>query len=188
MLSIIKQIIKNIVNFTFTLMVAFILVIVLRDHFAQPFQVEGKSMNPTLYQGDHLIMLKQTTIERFDIVVFPDPMGSEKTFVKRLIGLPGDRLEVKGDQLYINDQVVAEPYLDGMNQSEETVYTEDFTLWQITGDQEIPPGKFFVLGDNRPESGDSRQFGYVDAAAIEGKAVWIYYPWARWSSTELESS
>ncbi|MCR8968832.1 signal peptidase I [Facklamia sp. 7083-14-GEN3] len=171
-----KTILIEIVNIIFVILVALFLFVAVRNYLAQPFQVEGKSMNPTLYQADHLIMWKQFDLDRSDIVVFPDPMGSGKTYVKRLIGLPGDSISVNDDQLFINDQLIEEPYLEPDKSNDEGIYTEDFTLWEITGDEIIPEGKVFVMGDNRPGSGDSRQFGYVDIDKIQGKANFIYYP------------
>ncbi|MGF3066176.1 signal peptidase I [Facklamia sp. P13064] len=171
-----KTILIEFVNIIFVILAALFLFLAVRNYLAQPFQVEGKSMNPTLYQADHLIMWKQFDLDRFDIIVFPDPMGSGRTYVKRLIGLPGDSIVVREDQLFINDQLIEEPYLEPAKSNMETNYTEDFTLWEITGDSLIPEGKVFVMGDNRPGSGDSRQFGYVDIDEIEGEANFIYYP------------
>ncbi|MGX7108420.1 signal peptidase I [Facklamia miroungae] len=174
--SFFRNVLIELVNIIFMILAALFIFIAVRNYLAQPFQVEGKSMNPTLYQEDHLILWKQFDLERFDIVVFPDPMGSGKTYVKRLIALPGESIEVKDDQLLINGHIIEEPYLDSAKTNNLQNYTEDFTLWEITGDNVIPENKVFVMGDNRPGSGDSRQFGYVDIDAIQGEANFIYFP------------
>lgn len=184
MLALIKRFFVELVNLLFALVIALLVLNLIWTYLAQPFQVEGRSMNPTLYQADHLLMVKHFKLDRFDIIVFPDPMGSDRTFVKRVIGLPGDRLEVKDDQLLINGIQYSEPYLD-LSAKKEEPYTQDFTLWETTGDDFIPAGKVFVMGDNRPHSGDSRQFGYVDINSIEGEANFIYLPLDRFGKLQI---
>ena len=133
-------------------------------------------MEPQLHNGDEMIMLKKSKIDRFDIVVFPDPSGSQESYVKRVIGLPGDELYVKDDQLFINNQVIEEPYLEPNKSNYPDEYTSDFSLWNTVGELRVPEGFYFVLGDNRPHSGDSRQFGLVPIDSVEGEAVFTYSP------------
>lgn len=165
-----RQIIYDFVSIVFSLCVVFLVCLLLYVHVAQPFRVQGESMLPTLYDGDKMIMNKVSQLERFDIVVFPDPMGSNDTYVKRIIGLPRDSLEYSNNQLYLNGTVVEELYL-----APGTV-TNDFSLWDTVGCEVIPDGYVFVMGDNREKSGDSREFGLVETDSILGKSDLIYSP------------
>ena len=173
----IKHIWAEIVNVVFYFMVIVLLFVGVRHYLIQPFQVSGHSMEQTLHNGEHLFLFPQGKIERFDIVVFPDPRGSGDSYVKRLIGLPGDTIEMKQDQLYLNGMAIPEPYLEPQkSQSGQQPFTQDFSLWDTLGITQIPEGYYFVMGDNRPESGDSRQFGLVPIASIQGKADLVYLP------------
>lgn len=172
----IRHLIIETVNVLFAIMVAVLLFVALRHYVIQPFQVDGHSMSLTLENGEHMFLLKQTSIERFDVVVFPDPQGSQQSYIKRLIGLPGERLYARDDQLYINDVAVDEPYLEPLKSQSSKPFTRDFTLYDTIGQETIPEGYYFVMGDNRPGSGDSRQFGLVPIASIQGEANLVYYP------------
>ena len=147
---------RDLVNVIFYLMIAVLILTGIRQYILQPFQVDGHSMESTLHHGEHMLLFPSAKINRFDVVVFPDPKGSGNSYVKRVIGLPGDHLQVKNDQLYLNDLPVPEPYLEP-NKSQADGY-------------------YFVMGDNRPGSGDSRQFGLVPIASVQGKADLVYWP------------
>lgn len=173
----IKPIVMTVLDLSFYFTLILIIFLSIRNFVVQPFQVEGQSMDPTLHQGDQMLLNRLSDPQRFDIVIFPDPMGSGDFYVKRLIGLPGDQVQVLNDQLFINGQAYDEPYLPvSATQDPTSDFTEDFTLRQITGQDQVPEGYYFVLGDNRPGSGDSRQFGFVPIASILGTASIIYYP------------
>lgn len=176
MIEFLKKLIVETVNVVFAVLVAVLIFIALRHYLVQPFQVEGTSMNATLNNGQQMLMFKQTEIERFDIVVFPDPRGSNSSYVKRVIGLPGDELYFQDNQLILNGQLVEEPYLEPLKSETEGNFTEDFNLWDTLGIESIPSGYYFVMGDNRPYSGDSRQFGLVPIDSIVGEANFIYFP------------
>lgn len=171
-----KRLIEEVINVLFSITVAVVLFILIRSYFVQPFQVEGHSMDLTLSDGYQMLMYKQSKIERFDIIVFPDPMGSKRSFVKRVIGLPGDTLSVENDQLILNGIIMDEPYLEPLKSQTEGVFTNDFSLWDTLGIEIIPEGYFFVMGDNRPSSGDSRQFGLVPIESVQGETNFVYYP------------
>lgn len=177
-MSYIKSFVIRLINLAFLVTIIFMSFALLTRYVMQPFTVDGYSMEPTLYNGDQMILFKLFELERFDIVVFPDPRGSGISYVKRVIGLPGDNVKVEDDILYINDTRYDEPYLNGLNKS-HNLYTKDFTLWNTVGLNQIPPGFVFVLGDNRPNSGDSRQFGLVSIDQIEGEANFIITPFDR---------
>lgn len=176
MIRFLKRLLVETVNVLFAVLVAVLIFLALRHYVVQPFQVEGSSMNETLQNGEQMLMFKQTTIDRFDIVVFPDPRGSGSSYVKRVIGLPGDSLYYQDDQLVLNGQVVAEPYLEPHNSQSDELFTTNFTLWDTIGHESIPAGYYFVMGDNRPNSGDSRQFGLVPIDSVIGEANFIYFP------------
>jgi len=135
----------------------------------QPVRVEGTSMLPRLEDRDRLFINKfvyhMEPISRGDIVVFRYPRDEEKSYIKRVIGLPGDRLRIVQGQVWINGQPIAEPYVP-----EE--YRDDRSYAEIT----IPPDHYFMMGDHRSISSDSREFGPVARDLIYGKAVFVYWP------------
>lgn len=175
-MRLVRSLFDELINLLFSITIAVVLFLLIKSYLVQPFQVEGHSMDLTLKDGSQMLLLKQTKIDRFDIVVFPDPMGSGQSYVKRLIGLPGDSLYVKDDVLYINNQPIEEPYLEPLKSQTEGVFTQDFSLWDTIGEEIIPEEYYFVLGDNRPASGDSRQFGLVPIESIQGETSIVYYP------------
>lgn len=183
-MNFLKKIMVEIVNVLFAIIVAVLFFTMMRDYVLQPFQVEGNSMQNELQNQDQMLMLRQTAVERFDVVVFPDPRGSGSSYVKRVIGLPGDNLYFMNDTLYLNNQALQEPYLSQELSENQELFTQDFSLWDTLGIQSIPEGYYFVMGDNRPFSGDSRQFGLVPIDSIQGEANFIYYPFNRWGQLD----
>ena len=141
----------------------------------KPFTVSGQSMYPTLHDSDRMFMSKLGDIKRFDIVVLQAP-DQDKEYIKRVIGIPGDTIEVKDGKLYINGQVVDQPFINTELLLNKTVYIDDFTLQELTGELKVPEGKYFVMGDNRGVSKDSRMIGFIERSAIEGKAVFTIWP------------
>lgn len=170
-------------------MVAVLLLV--RTYLFVPVSVDGESMEPTLQSEDRLLLNKQGHIDRFDIVVFPDPTEdtsrssqAPKQFIKRVIGLPGDHVRVESDVLYINDEPIDEPYLEQkLNGLEEwDLYTQDFSLESITGQSVVPEEHYFLLGDNRGNSKDSRMFGFVPAESVMGETNWRLWPLMKFGS------
>lgn len=139
-----------------------------------PVTVEGISMDPTLQTGNHILYETFTSIERFDIILFHDAKGN--SYIKRVIGLPGESLSYHEDQLYINSEPIDDSFIFEKNDMVNQVFTPDFTLESITGVDVIPEDSYFVLGDNRTRSKDSRMFGFVPKDSVEGKAILIFYP------------
>ena len=135
-------------------------------------------MYPTLHNNDRMLMSKLGDINRFDVVVLHAP-DQDKEYIKRVIGMPGDTIEVKEEKLYINGQVVEQPFINKEILVNKTVYIDDFTLQELTGESKVPAGKYFVMGDNRGVSRDSRMIGFIDRTAIEGKAVFTIWPYNR---------
>ena len=140
----------------------------LSDDLFYPFQVVGDAMLPTLESGDQLVLINLPEVDRFDIVVFPAPDGTDAGYVKRVIGLPGDEITYFQDELYINGVKVEEHYLEALKEDADQTLTSDFNLFSLTGEATVPEEMYFVLGDNRNVSKDSRVFGFIKASQIEG--------------------
>ncbi|TLQ49555.1 signal peptidase I [Ruoffia tabacinasalis] len=183
-MRLLKYLINELVSIIFAVLVAVLIFLALRHYVLQPFQVEGSSMEPQLHNQDQMVMLRNKEIERFDVVVFPDPRGSGDSYVKRIIGQPGDELYFSNDTLYLNNQAVEEPYLEPLKSETEGKFTEDFSLWDTLGLTQVPEGYYFVMGDNRPYSGDSRQFGLIQADDIQGVTNFVYFPFERFGKIE----
>ncbi len=167
---------KEIYSWVKSLAVAFIIAFLCRTFLFSPTIVHGESMEPTFKDQDRLIISKTSEIERFDMIVFDAP-DSDEHYVKRVIGLPGDSVEVKDDILYINGKAIDEPYLE-MNKENTLLdkLTGDFTLEEITGDSRVPERSFFVMGDNRLYSKDSRYFGFIAEETVMGEVKFRFYP------------
>jgi signal peptidase I len=135
----------------------------------QPVKVEGTSMMPSLYDQERIFVNKFVyrlePIERGDIVVFHYPRDPSKSFIKRVIAIGGDRVRIDSGKVYVNDEAVDEDYV-------VPVYADQRSLTEII----VPADSFFVLGDHRSMSNDSRDFGPVATSYIYGKAVFGYWP------------
>ena len=162
------------------LVIAIILAGVIRQFFFAPIVVDGFSMMPTLKDTDRMIVNKISYAigepNHFDIIVFQAPEG--KAYIKRVIGLPGDKVEYKEDTLYINDKAYAEPYLDEYKAQliDGGPLTEPFTLMDIIDQETVPEDHLFVMGDNRRFSKDSRHIGVISYDKVLGKTNTIYWP------------
>ena len=135
----------------------------------QPVRVEGTSMLPRLEDRDRLFINKfvyhVTAIERGDVVVFHYPRDPEKSYIKRVIALPGDRIAIDRGQVLVNGNLLRENYVPLM-------YRDTRSMAEMV----VPPETYFMMGDHRSISSDSREFGPVDRSLIYGKAVFIYWP------------
>jgi signal peptidase I len=135
----------------------------------QPVRVEGTSMLPRLVDQDRLFINKFVyhfeAIGRGDVVVFRYPRDVQKSYIKRVIAVPGDRLRIDRGQVFVNDRRLGEPYIPA-----------EFRDSRSLDDEVIPPGEYFVMGDHRSISSDSREFGPVKRDLIYGKAAFIYWP------------
>jgi signal peptidase I len=163
-----------------TLVLTLIIFFVIQNFIAQPYQVQQQSMERTLEPGQYVLVDKLTprwdAYNRGDVVVFnpPESWTSDPTpFIKRIIGEPGDVVEVKDDGLvYINGVALDEPYTykndEGVN--EPTEVSQDQTRWVV------PAGQLFVMGDHRQKSADSRVFGPISEGDVVGRAFLRYWP------------
>ena len=173
--------IKEVINILLSVIVAYVLFILIRTFLFFPFEVVGSSMAPTLVSGDRLILNRLGDLDRFDVVVFPAPdtEADDEEYVKRIIGIPGDEITYYKDDLFINGELVEEKYLEPLKKAnDEGQVTNDFSLLDVPGSTSavVPPESYFVLGDNRLVSKDSRMFGFVPANEIEGTSSLRIWP------------
>jgi len=167
-------------EWTKALLIAILLAAVIRYFLFAPIVVDGLSMMPTLQDQDRMIVNKFSydlgQPKRFDIIVFHAP--EKKDYIKRVIGLPGDRIEYKNDTLYVNGKAYKEPYLDKYKkQVADGPLTDPFTLEETAvGQKTVPKGELFVMGDNRRFSKDSRHIGSIPLSKVIGKTSIVYWP------------
>jgi signal peptidase I len=140
----------------------------------QPHKIDGASMEPNFHDGEYLLTDKVTyrfnEPSRGDVIVFRAPGNSGEDFIKRIIGLPGDQVEIKNSSVYINGQKLTESYIPASTTTKGGGFlSEGVTV-------SVPTGEFFVLGDNRNHSADSRTFGFIDKTRIVGRAWFLYWP------------
>ncbi|MBX6361229.1 signal peptidase I [Pseudacidobacterium ailaaui] len=135
----------------------------------QPVRVEGTSMQPELRDQDRLFVNKFAydieKISRGDVVVFYYPRDLSKSYIKRVIGLPGDDIRIREGRVYVNGKLLDEPYVP-----------RSYRDVRSMGDLTVPPNEYFVMGDHRSISSDSRDFGPVPRKLIYGKAAFVYWP------------
>jgi signal peptidase I len=179
-----------------SIIIAILLALLIRAFVVQAFKIPSGSMKPTLLVGDHILVNKFiygvklrvpftslnytlipiSTPKRNDVVVFIYPVDPKKDFIKRVIGLPGETVQIKDKKIYINRQPMEDPH--GVH-SDQMIIPEAEQPRDNTGPIMVPPNKLFVMGDNRDESYDSRYWGFVDEKEIIGKAFIIYWSWDR---------
>jgi signal peptidase I len=147
------------------------LAIVLIVFIYQPVKVEGTSMMPGLEDQERIFVNKyqyklgNDRIERGDLVVFHFPLDPRQSYIKRVIGIPGDTIEVEDGRVFVNGNPISESYVP-----------DEYRDHVSTVRQVVTPNHYFVLGDHRSSSSDSRMWGLVDRPAIYGKAVFVYWP------------
>ncbi len=142
-----------------------LIVLFVRQFLFEPVEVHGTSMMPTFEEADKVLMMKISNIDNFDIIVFKSPDG--KNFIKRVIGTPGDEIRMVQDRLLLNGEPVEEFYLRKnrllAKQEGREKLTEDFEGFTV------PRGAYFLLGDNRMNSVDSRDFGFIREEVVIGE-------------------
>lgn len=166
-----------------TVVVALSIFLVIYLFFLQPHQVKGQSMFPNFHDGEYVltdkVSYKAGSPQRGDVVVFHAPPaagcvdGTGCDFIKRIIGVPGDTLAVKDSAFWINSVKLNEPYIPAENYTKEAEFTRNGR--EIT----LGPDEYFVVGDNRPHSHDSRAFGPINRNEIVGRAFFRYWPLER---------
>lgn len=177
-------------EYTEAIVIAILLALVIRAFVVQAFKIPSGSMKPTLLIGDHILVNKFiygikvpftnyelihiSNPKRGDIVVFEYPVDPSKDFIKRVIGLPGDKVRIENKVVYVNDQALSEPFAV---QSDDKILPAGVSPRDNMGPLLVPPNSLFVMGDNRDESYDSRFWKFVNMDALKGKAFVIYWSW-----------
>jgi signal peptidase I len=144
-----------------------------------PQEINGQSMEPTFFNAELIItnkfIYKITPPKRGDVVIFKSPKNKEIDYIKRVIGLPGDRVKLVNNTYYVNGVKLDEPYLRPDTQTSGGTFLRE-------GDEAvIPEGQYFLSGDNRPHSSDSREFGPVPLTDFIGQGIFLYWPISRFS-------
>jgi signal peptidase I len=174
-----------------SLVIAVVLALFVRTWVFQAFKIPSGSMEPNLLIGDHLIVnkmvfaptgsaaentvLPRRDIRRGDIIVFKSPEEPDRDLIKRVIGLPGDRLELRRKRVYINDQPIDEPYVQFLEAPSVDGPSPAGDLRETYGPVTVPDRQYFMMGDNRDNSQDSRYWGFLPASYVKGRALFIYF-------------
>jgi len=160
-------------------LIALVIAVILRVFVVQAYRVESGSMESTLQVGDFLFVNK--FIYHFgdpkpgDIVVFEYPLNPTKDFIKRVIAIEGQTVEIRDKTLYIDGQVIPDP--EFIKHIDSKFMPPELSTRDYFGPKQVPPGQLFVLGDNRDDSKDSRFWGFVDKNKVKGRALMIYFSW-----------
>jgi len=174
-----------------SIVVAVILALFVRTFVFQAFKIPTGSMKPNLLVGDHLLvnkfifaptafsferaLLPMRPIQRGDIIVFKFPEEPERDFIKRTIGLPGDTVELKNQTVFVNGQPLTEPYAHYLFPPAGEGQTDGFDIRRKYGPVTVPDGHYFMMGDNRDDSQDSRFWGFLPQSYVKGRALFIYW-------------
>jgi signal peptidase I len=160
--------------------VAVLVAVLVQAYIVKPYRIPSESMETTLTPGDRVFVNRFIyhfkDIARGNIVVFKAP-NTGIVLIKRAIGLPGDEIALKDGRVYINGRRIGEPYVRRINGQQ--VPTDPFANgrpWSLALPYKVPPGHYFMMGDNRIDSGDSRDFGPVPKSDVIGDAFFIYWP------------
>jgi len=181
--SLVREVVETIIH-------ALILAFALRTFVIQAFYIPSGSMENTLLPGDMILVNKFiyyfTDIKRGDIIVFKYPNDPSKDYIKRVVGLPGDSLEIKNGDVYVNDKLYEEKYTKEKAADDMIMHAHiekdpagAVTSVAAQGKIKVPAGKLFVMGDNRNNSQDSRFWGFLSQSSLKGKALVIYWPLSR---------
>lgn len=174
-----------------SIIVAVILAMFVRTFVFQAFKIPTGSMKPNLLVGDHLLvnkfmfspvasgleraLLPMRDIDRGDVIVFKFPEEPERDFIKRVIGLPGETLELKNQTIFINGAPLVEPYANYLFPPTSDSTDDSLDLRRRYGPVTVPAGHYFMMGDNRDDSQDSRYWGFLPKSYVKGRALFIYW-------------
>lgn len=178
---------KTLREYTEALIIALVLALFIRTFIVQAFKIPSESMLNTLLVGDHLLVnkfsygVKLPFVDKIiipvddpdygDIIVFKYPKNPSVDYIKRIIGKPGDTIEVRNKDVYRNGEKLVEPYVIHKDPHTQPTVRDNMPP------RVVPDGHYFVMGDNRDHSADSRFWGFVDREAIHGKAMIMYWSW-----------
>jgi signal peptidase I len=174
-----------------SIVIAVILALFVRTWVVQAFKIPTGSMENNLLIGDHLLVNKFVfgptvasidraalpirNIRRGDVVVFKYPQEPERDFIKRVIGLPGETVALRAKKVYIDGQPLDEPYVHFLQPASDAQEVTLFDVREQYGPVKVPDGQYFVMGDNRDNSQDSRYWGFLPAHYVKGRALMIYW-------------
>jgi len=174
-----------------SIVIAVILALFVRTWVVQAFKIPTGSMENNLLIGDHLLvnkfvfgptaspldrtLLPVRDIHRGDVIVFKYPEEPERDFIKRVIGLPGDTVELKAKKVYINGQALEEPYVHFLTPASDGSEVTSMDVRERYGPVTVPVEQYFVMGDNRDNSQDSRYWGFLPRDYVKGRALVIYW-------------
>lgn len=170
----IKEATNLVMDFLETIVVALSIFVVVYLFLVQPHEVKGSSMEPNFHNNEYIltdkISYRFSEPKRGDVVIFKSPKNPEVDYIKRIIGLPSEQVKIQNGSVYINDKKLGEPYL------EETTILYPGSFMQEGIEITIPANEYFVFGDNRSHSSDSREFGPISRNLIIGRAFMRYWP------------
>ena len=174
-----------------SILVAVVLALFVRTFVFQAFKIPTGSMKPNLLVGDHLLvnkfmfaptatpieraLLPMREIRRGDVVVFKFPEEPERDFIKRVIGLPGETLELRNQTVFVNGQALDEPYAHYLFPPAGEGQADSFDVRRKYGPVTVPAGHYFMMGDNRDDSQDGRFWGFLPQSYVKGRALFIYW-------------
>lgn len=165
------KLVKIIISLPYIIWFLIFIFVIIYLFFLRPYQMRGSSMEPTLHNGSYFItkvLHKADTLNHSDIIIFHNQ--DRAIWIKRIIGLPGEKIKLENGQVYVNDKALLEPYLtDSLTEALPGGAFENGV------EREIPPDSYFVLGDNRRYSADSRGWGFIPREDISGKALFCYW-------------
>ena len=163
------------------IVIALILALFIRTFFVQAFKIPTGSMRDTLIEGDRILVNKFVyrfyEPKRGEVIVFKFPQDKKRDFIKRLIGLGGESVEIRDGDVFINGKIITEPQTIRQNYYYNR---EDWDYGRSNMVITVPTDSYFVLGDNSAHSSDSRNWGFVSRNDVIGKAFFIYWPPRRW--------
>jgi len=156
----------------------------IKSDILQAYRIPSGAMKPTLQIGDHILAdkytYKKTEPKRGDIVIFPFPEDPSKDFIKRVVGVSGETIEIIDKQISINGEIIEEPFVI---HTDSNIFRDKKRPRDNFGPVKVPDDSLFVMGDNRDHSYDSRCWGFVRKASVKGKAASIYWSWDKDSSS-----
>ncbi len=182
---------EEVISWIKSIVIALIIAFFIRTFIVQAYKIPSGSMIPTLLVGDYILvnklaygirnpfkngyLIRWSMPKRKDVIVFTYPVNPKLDFIKRVIGLPGDTIQIINKKVYVNGKPLNEPYARFVD---PFVYPKSPNNPRDNfGPVKVPPGELFVMGDNRDESYDSRFWGFVPIKDVKGKALIIYFSW-----------
>lgn len=175
-MNFLKRAVAAVFDFLQSIVVLLAIMVMIYLFVMSPQEISGASMEPNFHNGEYILTnkveYKLHDPQRGDVVIFKSPRNPQIDYIKRVIGVPGDHIRLSRETLFINDKTLLESYIPN------TTMTYGGTFLGENQEIIVPPGKYFVLGDNRQHSSDSREFGPVAKEEFIGKAFMRYWPFS----------